>query len=117
MRSFIIKRETRADSGRESLVDEIDATSTRIVRGIANRALLDIRRGARNTDYKMTEAKTVSHLSDKRPQHFPRDFEVVDGAAANWPVYFDTTRLAAKKLECLVTNANDLAIVAIERHD
>src|SRR4029079_8465699 len=117
MRALIVKPETGAESCGESFIDEIGATTTGIIRGIANRALLDRSRGAGDADDKMTEANSVSHLADKRAQHLARDFEVENGAAMNRPVYFNAARLAAQKFECFVTNGNDLTIVAVERHN
>src|SRR5689334_11286506 len=64
----------------------------------------------------MTKANAIGYLADKRAQHFACDFEVVNRSAMDWPVYFNSARLAAQQLECLVTNADDLAVVAIERH-
>src|SRR5215216_6751083 len=65
----------------------------------------------------MTEPKTVSHLADQSAQHFLRDLKIDNVAATNRPVHFNATRLAAQKLQRLVANANDLAIIAIERHN
>src|SRR5215213_3188328 len=117
MRTLVVESEAGTDTRCESFIHQINATTTRIVHRIANRALLDGSGRARNTNDEMTEAKAVSHLAYKLAQHFLRDFEVENGAATNWPVHFDTARLAAQKLDCLVSHADDLAVVAVERYD
>jgi hypothetical protein len=35
----------------------------------------------------------------------------------NWPVHFDAAWLAAEQLECLMTDRDDLAVVAIDRYN
>src|SRR5919205_2239343 len=116
MRALIVKRKSGAESGCEPFVNQIDATTTGVVRSITNRTLLDSGRGAGNADDKMAPANSVGNLANERPHHLLRDFEIENRAAADRTMYFDAARLAAEKFLRLVANRNDLAVIAIDRH-
>jgi hypothetical protein len=114
MCAFVVESQTRADSRRQSLVDQIYASASRIVYGIAHRTLFDGRCRSRNADNEMPALESIGHTADERAQHLLRHFEIVDRSRTNWAVDFDSARLTSEEPKGLVPDGDNFTVVAID---
>src|SRR6266404_7159780 len=87
------------------------------MRCISHRALLDGGRRTWNANDEVPASVVIRYRTHKRTQHFLRNVEIENSAAANWPVHFHAPRLAPEKFQGLTADRQNLAIVTVNRHD
>src|SRR5215203_91920 len=64
----------------------------------------------------MAPTNSIGNLTDESPQHLLGHLKIENRPAANRPMNFDAARFAAQQFQSLVSHANYLAVVAINRY-
>src|SRR5690349_15943777 len=97
MRAFVVETDTRAETRRESFVDELDTTAARIASSVTHRTLFHRCCRTEYTDDEVAAHVSVHRAAQKRAQHLPCHFEVVNSAATNRAMDFDAAWFAAQQ--------------------
>jgi hypothetical protein len=92
---LVLQDQSRTKSRRQAFVDQINAAGTHVTCGLAYRTLLNGSRRSGNANHHMRAPVSIANAPQKRFQHFLRYLEIVDRAAADWPVNFGLAWLAA----------------------
>src|SRR5215470_9235782 len=115
----LLDRQPSPDGGGHRLFDQVDLARARLHRGIAHRALFDLRDPGRNADddARPHECAASMHLGDEVMQHLFGDVEVGDDAVLERPDGDDVARRSTEHRLRLVSDGQNGVVGLMDRDD